>query len=98
MEPEFLREGHGVEDTLRPDRLVIGVTSDNAEQILREVYTPLIDRGIPMVVTDLPTAQLVKVAANAFLATKISFINAMAELCDAAGADVARAVACPFVR
>jgi UDPglucose 6-dehydrogenase len=87
--PEFLREGHGVEDTLQPDRLVIGVTSAKAEQTLREVYKPLTDRGVPMVVTDLPTAQLVKVAANAFLATKISFINAMAELCDAAGADVA---------
>jgi UDPglucose 6-dehydrogenase len=87
--PEFLREGHGVEDTLQPDRIVVGVQSEQAERTLREVYRPLTDQGIPFVVTDLPTAQLVKVAANAFLATKISFINAMAELCDAAGADVA---------
>jgi UDPglucose 6-dehydrogenase len=90
--PEFLREGFAVMDTLKPDRLVVGVrspaTSSAAEAVLREVYAELIDAGIPFLVTDYPTAELVKVAANAFLATKISFINAMAEVCEAAGADV----------
>lgn len=86
--PEFLREGHAIEDTLRPDRLVVGVTDERSEQVLRTVYGPLLDAGVPMVVTDLATAQLVKVAANAFLATKISFINAMSELCEAAGGDI----------
>jgi UDPglucose 6-dehydrogenase len=86
--PEFLREGHGVEDTLSPDRLVIGVRSARAEEFLRQVYAPQLDAGIPFFVTDLATAELTKVAANAFLATKISFINAVAEVCDAAGATV----------
>ncbi|MEO8108290.1 MAG: UDP-glucose/GDP-mannose dehydrogenase family protein [Actinomycetes bacterium] len=86
--PEFLREGHAVTDTLRPDRLVIGVTSKEAEETLRQVYGPLLEAGVPLIVTDLATSQLVKVAANAFLATKISFINAMSELCDAAGGDI----------
>jgi UDPglucose 6-dehydrogenase len=86
--PEFLREGFAVLDTLKPDRLVVGVRSAGAEEILREVYADLISAGVPFLVTDYPTAELVKVAANAFLATKISFINAMAEVCEAAGADV----------
>ncbi|MGB9376597.1 MAG: UDP-glucose/GDP-mannose dehydrogenase family protein [Mycobacteriales bacterium] len=86
--PEFLREGHAVQDTLRPDRLVFGVGSDAAEARLREIYAPLTEAGTPVVVTDLATAELVKVAANSFLATKISFINAMAEVCEASGADV----------
>jgi len=86
--PEFLREGHGVQDTLSPDRLVIGVRSAHAEAVLREVYAPQLAAGIPMYVTDLATAELAKVAANAFLATKISFINAVAEVCDKAGANV----------
>jgi UDPglucose 6-dehydrogenase len=86
--PEFLREGYAVSDTLRPDRLVIGVASQRAEAALRDVYTPLTDAGVPLVVTDLATAELVKNAANAFLSTKISFINAMAEVCEAAGGDV----------
>jgi UDPglucose 6-dehydrogenase len=86
--PEFLREGFAVQDSLAPDRLVLGVGSEAAERTLRSVYAPMIDRGTPVVVTDLPTAELVKVAANSFLATKISFINAMAELCEATGADV----------
>lgn len=87
--PEFLREGHAVKDTLRPDRLVVGVEPlGRAEQITREIYRPLLDDGIPFLVTDLATAELVKVSANAFLATKISFINAIADVCDAAGADV----------
>jgi UDPglucose 6-dehydrogenase len=88
--PEFLREGFAVEDTLHPDRLVVGVRSERAERVLREVYAPIIDAGTPFLVTDFPTAELVKVAANSFLATKISFINAMAEVCEAAGADVTR--------
>lgn len=89
--PEFLREGFAVQDTLHPDRLVFGVTSDRAESILREVYARTIEQdGTPVVVTDLPTAELVKVAANSFLATKISFINAMAEICEFAGADVTK--------
>ena len=86
--PEFLREGFAVEDTLTPDRMVFGVQSDAAEAKLRECFQPVIDLGTPVVVCDLATAQLVKVAANAFLATKISFINAMAEVCEATGADV----------
>lgn len=86
--PEFLREGFAVEDTLRPNRLVVGVTSDRAEEILKRAYKPLLDNNIPWIRADLPTAELVKVAANSFLATKISFINAMAEICEAAGGDV----------
>jgi UDPglucose 6-dehydrogenase len=87
--PEFLREGHAVQDTVRPDRVVAGVRpGGRAEQVLREVYAEPIRAGAPFLVTDLPTAELVKVAANAFLATKISFINAMAEVCEAAHADV----------
>ncbi len=86
--PEFLREGFAVEDTLHPDRLVFGVHSHFAEQQLRAAYEPVIAAGTPVVVTDFATAELVKVAANSFLATKISFINAMAEVCEATGADV----------
>lgn len=86
--PEFLREGFAVEDTLRPNRLVIGTTSDRAEAILKEVYAKNLADGIPWIRADLPTSELVKVAANSFLATKISFINAMAEICEAAGGDV----------
>jgi UDPglucose 6-dehydrogenase len=91
--PEFLREGHAIEDTLHPDRLVLGRTSEGAaESVAREIYAPVLAEGTPFIVTDTPTAELVKVSANAFLATKISFINAIAEVCSAAGADV-RAVA-----
>jgi UDPglucose 6-dehydrogenase len=86
--PEFLREGHALEDTLNPDRLVFGTNSESAEATLRTVYAAAIEAGTPVIVTDLATAELVKVAANAFLATKISFINAMAEVCEATGADV----------
>ena len=86
--PEFLREGHSVHDTLNPDRLVLGVSDAWAERLLREIYAPLMSNGVPLVVTDLPTAELIKYGANAFLATKISFINALAELCEATGADV----------
>ncbi|EME16449.1 UDP-glucose dehydrogenase family protein [Rhodococcus triatomae] len=89
--PEFLREGHAVVDTLRPDRVVVGVDATRegrAETLLRELYADLIDAEAPFLLTDLPTAELVKVSANAFLATKISFINAISEVCEAAGADV----------
>ena len=86
--PEFLREGHAVEDTLRPDRLVFGVRDAADEALLREAYAPIIATGVPVLVTDFATAELVKVSANAFLATKISFINAMAEVCEATGGDI----------
>ncbi|ATD69824.1 MULTISPECIES: UDP-glucose dehydrogenase family protein [Gordonia] len=87
--PEFLREGYAVNDTLHPDRLVVGVfPSGRAESVCREIFGPLISDGTPFIVTDPPTAELVKTSANAFLATKISFINAIAEVCDAAGANV----------
>ena len=86
--PEFLREGKAVDDTLHPDRLVFGGTTAASEALLRRVYATPIAEGTPVLVADLPTAELVKVSANAFLATKISFINAIAEVCDAAGADV----------
>ncbi|MDR7160107.1 UDP-glucose/GDP-mannose dehydrogenase family protein [Arthrobacter sp. BE255] len=92
--PEFLREGHAVSDTLHPDRFVYGVANGSEEHpavaILDEVYSTSLALGTPRLVTDHPTAELVKTAANSFLATKISFINAMAELCEAAGADVTR--------
>jgi nucleotide sugar dehydrogenase len=88
--PEFLREGFAVRDTLHPDRIVIGVQTERAEKILREVYASMVSSGVPLIVTDYPTAEMVKVAANAFLATKISFINAMAEVCEAAHADVTK--------
>jgi UDPglucose 6-dehydrogenase len=86
--PEFLREGFAVQDSLAPDRIVLGVTSGAAEAWLRLVYRAPLEGGTPLLVMDLETAELVKVAANAFLATKISFINAMAEVCEEAGADV----------
>jgi UDPglucose 6-dehydrogenase len=87
--PEFLREGHAVEDTLRPDRIVIGVRSRRAEGVLRRVYAALLSAGTRLFVTDLATAELAKAAANSFLATKISFINAMSEVCGSAGGDIA---------
>ena len=87
--PEFLREGFAVQDTLHPDRVVVGVTSTSADTMLRKVYGPILDLDrTPWISTNLATAELVKTAANAFLATKISFINAMADVCDAAGGDV----------
>jgi UDPglucose 6-dehydrogenase len=88
--PEFLREGFAVEDTLRPDRLVFGVHSAWAEQQIRAAFEPVVSTGTPVVVTDFATAELVKVAANSFLATKISFINAMAEICEVTGGDVTK--------
>jgi UDPglucose 6-dehydrogenase len=86
--PEFLREGFAVADTLRPDRIVIGAADPAAARPLLELYRQQLDAGTPLVLTDLATAELVKVSANAFLATKISFINAMADVCEASGADV----------
>jgi len=89
--PEFLREGFAVEDTLHPDRIVVGVENGpdgRAVETLRELYSPILDGTVPFMVTDMATAELVKTAANAFLATKIGFINAIAELCEAADADV----------
>ena len=90
--PEFLREGWAVKDTIDPDRLVVGVGAgaegERAADILREVYHPAVAKETPFIVTDRATAELVKVAANAFLATKISFINAMAEIAEVTGADV----------
>lgn len=96
--PEFLREGWAVKDTIEPDRIVVGVPTDAAggateagtlaADLLREVYAPAVATGTPFIVTDLATAELVKVAANAFLATKISFINAMSEIAEVTGADV----------
>ena len=84
--PEFLREGFAVKDTLHPDRIVLGLeqrTGSRAEETMRTLYARLLDEGIPFLVTNLATAELVKTAANAFLATKISFINAIAEVCEA---------------
>ena len=88
--PEFLREGFAVKDTIEPDRLVYGVEAEGDAAVLDEVYATAIAAGTPRIVTDYATAELVKVAANAFLATKISFINAMAEIAEATGADVTR--------
>jgi UDPglucose 6-dehydrogenase len=89
--PEFLREGYAVQDTMHPDRIVLGVDKSrpgHAEEVARDIYGNLLEEGIPFLVTDLETSELVKTSANAFLATKISFINAMAEVCEVAGADV----------
>lgn len=93
--PEFLREGFAVKDTLEPDRIVYGLSDDvavgeKARDMLDECYRKILDAGVPRLLANYPTAELVKVAANSFLATKISFINAMAEMCDATGADVTR--------
>jgi UDPglucose 6-dehydrogenase len=89
--PEFLREGYAVQDTLHPDRIVLGVDTNRpgrAEEVARDVYANLLEKEVPFLVTDLATSELVKTSANAFLATKISFINAMAEMCEVTGADV----------
>ncbi|MFD5737650.1 UDP-glucose dehydrogenase family protein [Streptomyces sioyaensis] len=88
--PEFLREGFAVQDTLHPDRIVVGVAGERGEQLLREVYATPLAEGSPFIVMDYPTSELVKTSANSFLATKISFINAMAEVCEAANGDVVK--------
>lgn len=87
--PEFLCEGSAVHDTLAPDRIVLGSSSEEATRLLMDVYRPILDRsGCPVIVTDVPTAELIKHSSNAFLATKISFINSVAEICERVGADV----------
>lgn len=86
--PEFLREGHAVADSLRPDRLVFGVADEVSERVLRSVYAAAIAAGVPVVCTDLATAELAKVSANAMLAARVSMVNLLAEVCEASGADV----------
>ena len=86
--PEFLREGQGVRDSLDPERIVVGASSGRAFELMREIYEPLLARGVRVIETDLRTAELAKLACNAFLATKISYINGLARLCEATGADV----------
>ena len=86
--PEFLREGAAIDDFMRPDRVVVGVTSDRARKVMGEIYRPLFLRDFPILYTDLETAEMIKYAANAFLATKITFINEIARLCEKVGADV----------
>lgn len=87
--PEFLREGCAVQDTLRPDRIVVGTARAGVVETVQEIYRPITDVGVPFIVTDLPTSELVKGAANSFLAMKISFINAMADICATTGGDIA---------
>jgi len=86
--PEFLREGHAVKDFLEPDRIVVGVKSERARALLDEVYKPITEKGYPILFTDPASAEIIKYASNTFLATKISFINAVADLCEKVGADV----------
>src|SRR5210317_1468460 len=86
--PEFLREGAAIDDFMKPDRVVVGVESDRAAQVMAEIYRPLYLRDFPIVTTDLESAEMIKYAANAFLATKITFINEIAALCEKVGADV----------
>ena len=86
--PEFLREGAAIEDFMRPDRVVMGAESERAREQMRQLYRPLSLREVPMVFTDIVTAELIKYAANAFLATKITFINEISDLCEKTGADV----------
>ncbi|GAA3063652.1 UDP-glucose dehydrogenase family protein [Streptomyces glomeratus] len=90
--PEFLREGHAVEDTLRPDRIIAGLTTAEGEKAIRAVYAPILDAGVPIFITDPQTAELAKGAANTFLGLKISYINAVADMCEAAGGDVSQIV------
>ena len=86
--PEFLREGAAIEDFMKPDRVVVGVQSDRAAEVMQDIYRPLYLRDFPIIVTDLESAEMIKYAANAFLATKITFINEIAALCERTGADV----------
>ncbi|MEU1284065.1 UDP-glucose/GDP-mannose dehydrogenase family protein [Kitasatospora sp. NPDC005856] len=90
--PEFLREGHAVEDTLRPDRIIAGVTSAGGEKAIREVYASILEAGVPLFVCDPATAELAKGAANSFLGLKISYINGVADMCAKAGGDVSKIV------
>ena len=86
--PEFLREGAAIDDFMKPDRVVVGVQTERAAQVMAEIYRPLFLRDFPIVTTDLESAEMIKYAANAFLATKITFINEIAALCEKVGADV----------
>ena len=86
--PEFLREGAAIDDFMRPDRVIVGVESDRARKVMEEIYRPLYLRDFPIIITDLESAEMIKYAANAFLATKITFINEIAALCERVGADV----------
>src|SRR5206468_10764983 len=86
--PEFLREGSAIEDFMHPDRVVIGTRDERAAEMMRDVYSPLEAADVPLIVTDVETAELIKYASNGFLATKISFINEVAQICEAWGADV----------
>lgn len=86
--PEFLREGRAIDDTFNPDRIVVGLNSQRAKELMEHLYNPLVRTGKPLVITDIRSSELIKYAANCFLATKISFINEMANLCDKVGADI----------
>ena len=86
--PEFLREGAAIDDFMHPDRVVVGVQSDRGAEVMKEIYRPLSLRDYPLITTDLETAEMIKYAANAFLATKVTFINEIALLCERTGADV----------
>src|SRR3989449_3139993 len=86
--PEFLKEGAAVEDFMKPDRVVVGVDSPDAAKVIEELYTPFVRTGNPLIVMDIPSAEMTKYAANAMLATRISFMNQIAQLCEAVGADV----------
>ena len=86
--PEFLREGSAIEDFMKPDRVVVGVSSDRAAQVIKDIYRPLYLRDFPVVITDMESAEMIKYASNAFLATKITFINEIAMLCERVGADI----------
>jgi UDPglucose 6-dehydrogenase len=86
--PEFLKEGAAVEDFMKPDRVIVGVDSDDAARVLEELYAPFVRTGNPLIVMDIPSAEMTKYAANAMLATRISFMNQMSQLCEAVGADV----------
>ena len=86
--PEFLKEGAAFDDFMKPDRVVLGVDSDHATQILRELYAPFVRAGAPILMMDVPSAEITKYAANAMLATRISFMNSMAQLCEKTGADI----------
>ena len=86
--PEFLREGAAIDDFMRPDRVIVGVESERAKAVMRDVYRPLFLRDFPIVFTDLESAEMIKYAANAFLATKVTFVNEIARLCERTGADI----------
>ncbi len=86
--PEFLREGAAIEDFMKPDRVVIGADSEKARSVMRQLYAPLSDKGVPILMTGLESAEIVKYATNAFLATKVTFVNEMADLCEKVGGNI----------